>query len=136
MEVGTQGSTMAVGDAASPETFSTIAGIEAIPEIRDSKGQVEVTAIDDLIEQFIHGLREGSEIDLQGSLEPGNAGQTALKAVYTNKTTRNFKVTLTDSPATVITFSAKAFNWRISLPAKGRVMFACTLKLTTAVTVT
>ena len=129
-----QGTTIAVGNGASPEVFTTIAGITDLAEIPQEHAEVEKTDIADTHEQFFQGLGIASEVTFSGNLDSTNTAQDAVRTSKGADTTKNYKITLTDSPATLLTFSARVTRVAHSGPAKDRLMFHFTLKLTTVVT--
>ncbi len=129
-----QGTTIAVGDGASPEVFAVIAGISDLSEIPQEHVEIEKTDIADTREQFFQGIGIASEVTFSGNLDSANVSQDKVRASKIADTALNYKITLTDSPATVLTFSARVTRTAHSGPAKDKLMFHFTLKLTTDVT--
>jgi len=102
----TQGVLLKRGDGASPEVFSSVAelldfdGPSGAPSVRD------VSDLSSTSMQKKLGLIDEGQFSFEVFLTPNETVQAGLIADRTAKTLRNFTLTLTDSPATVLSFAA------------------------------
>ncbi len=130
-----QGITFQQGDGASPEVFTTIAGlVGGVPALGHEGVRVDTTDQVDTVEQDKEVIAVGQEIELEIDYN-GTTQQDNMETDNQSDVTRAYKVTFTDSPATVFTFSAKCIMWKLEGPLKGKLTLRATLKFTTIVTV-
>ena len=101
-----QGMTIARGDGASPESFTTIPEVRAISGPDGSANEIDVTDLSSSAKEFRMGLRDEGNITLEMMFIPGNTVHAGLRTDRANRTLRNFRITFTDSPATVWSFAA------------------------------
>lgn len=132
--VSAQGVTVQRGDGASPEAFTTIAEITDFTGPDGELSIIDVTSLDSTATEVIAGLIDNGTVQFSGNFVGGNAAQTGLRTDRTAKTLRNFKITLTDSPATVFSFAAYVTSFTVSGAQNDRVQFAATLRISGAVT--
>ena len=104
--VNSKGMTLGIGDAASPEVFTSIGGIVDMPNIAPSKSVKDRTALADSIRYYGHGIEEPPQFTLSLYWNPDDTQQTALTTAYTNETYNNYRITCPDSPPTTYTFKA------------------------------
>ena len=132
----TQGTKIAVGDGASPEVFTDIGDIEGWSGLDGQVTEIDVTDLDSTSKEFIMGLKEEGSFQVDLNWIPANAEQVSLRADMNAGTKRNFKVTGTDSPATVIIFAAFVTQFSMSGTKDDKVTASITLRITGAVTIT
>ena len=101
-----QGTTFGVGDAASPEVFTTIADVVTIEGPSLSAEAIPVTDLSSARAQYIDGLPDEGEVTLELNFIPGNTQHAALRTDLNAGTSKNYRITFTDSPATTWTFPA------------------------------
>jgi len=112
MEV--EGMSLEMGDAASPEVFTAIAGVKDIPKIKISKSRRNRTEVTSTRQVLYPGLAQAEEFTLTLMYYDNDTQQMALKTIQASEAVRNFKVVGSDSPATEWSFSARVFD--ISTP--------------------
>jgi hypothetical protein len=84
-----------VGDAASPEVFTTIGEVVSIGPIAQKKDLIEVTHMLSTAKEFIGGLSDGQEIEIVCNFLPTNTQQVALITAAASITAaKNFKYVL------------------------------------------
>lgn len=112
--VVTQGTTFGRGDAASPESFTAIAGLQALGPIGQPRTLRDVTTLSDTtIRQWKKAMKDGQEITARFLYDPHDSGQANLKSDADGETVHNYRITLPDSPATTITFTAHCTDFTI-----------------------
>ena len=133
--VDSQGAVLGAGDAASPEAFTTIAQLVNIGEIGVERALIDITNLASTLREYKGAIPDGSEIDFDFQYDPDNAQQTALKTRLDANTTINYRVTLSDSPATTFTFAGLVISWKINNPIDNIVPLAVRIKITGSLTV-
>jgi hypothetical protein len=109
----TQGTTFGRGDAASPEAFTTVPGAQSLGPIGQPRTLRNVTTLSDTVRQWKKAMKDGQEMTLRFLYDPHDATQALLKADCDGETAHNYRITLPDSPATTITFSAHCIDFSI-----------------------
>ncbi len=130
-----QGSLFKAGDGASPETFNTVGQITAIDGPSTEVPLVDVSNLSSSAREYNVGLKDEGEFTIPVQYDPSDTGQTRCQTLLDNRTTGNFQIELTDSPATVWTFAAyvKSFTKSATIDDvwKGEI----TLKVSGSITV-
>lgn len=100
-----------------------------------SNSEIDITSLDSTSREFRNGLRDSGEVSLSMNFVPGDAGQIYLRQrqAITNVPTR-FVMTLTNTPATLITFDAFVREFTIAGAADDKVSASVTLRVTGDVT--
>lgn len=109
-----QGMTIARGDGASPESFTTIPEVRTISGPDGSANQIDTTDLSSSAKEFRMGLRDEGSVTLGMMFIPANAVHAGLRTDRASGTERKFRITFTDSPATVWEFSAYVQGLSIS----------------------
>ena len=112
MEV--EGLELQMGDAASPEVFTAIAGVKDSPKIKISKSRRDRTEVSSTRQVIYPGLAQAEEFTLTLMYYDSNTQQDALRTIQGSEAARNFKVVGNDSPASEWAFTARVFD--ISTP--------------------
>ena len=134
--IDTQGATFQRGDAASPEVFTTIAGLVNIGEVGVERSLIDTTNLASTIREYKGAIPDGAEIDLDFQYDSDETGQTGLKADLDGNTVRSFKINIQDSPVAVFAFSGLVISWKISNPIDNVVPLAVRVKITGSLTIT
>lgn len=109
----TQGTTIARGDGGSPEAFSAIPQVTSINPVGQSRGLIDVTNLSSDAREYKKALEDGQEIQLVIQYDPDDTGHAGLRTDMKSEDARNFRITLTDSPAQTISFAAQVTNWSL-----------------------
>jgi len=105
------------GDGASPEVFTSVAGIQDMPAISTAKSVKDQTDLSDSIKDYGLGIGEPPSISLTLFWDVDQTPHTALITEHTNETKSNYQILCPDSPATTYTFRALVTGW--STPYSG-----------------
>lgn len=132
------GTLLKLGDAGSPEVFTTVAEVTNIKPPKVSAGEDDVTSHDSSgWEESIPTLLSGGEVPVEVNWLPTNATQnetTGLMYVLLNRVKRNWKVVL---PGSVKTYAFVAWikDFEGDTPLDKAMKAKFTLKITGAVAV-
>lgn len=131
-----QGCIIARGDNASPIVYTTIAEVTSIDGPGASTPEQEVTDLSSNAKEFVSALKDEGTVELEMFLRPNHATQSTLIADHAagSTNTQSWRVTLTDSPQSTITFNAWVQNFRPSLGVDQPGTVAVTLRVTGAAT--
>lgn len=109
----TQGTVLARGDGASPEVFTDIPQLTSIDPVGFQRSLIDVTDLLSEAREYKLALKDGQEINCEAWYDPDDTTQAGLRDDLNDGITRNFTLTLTDSPPQVITFQALVMNWSL-----------------------
>jgi len=134
-ELTTEGVTLARGDAASPEVFTTIGQVVSLQGPGGSATVIDTTNLSSTSKEKAMGLPDEGQITAEMNLDTDDTAQTGLRTDRDAKTLRNFKITLTDSsPATTLTFAAYVLSFVINSAVDDVIKASVTLEISGAVT--
>ena len=136
MALNVQGMTLAIGDGASPEAFTTISGVSNLAGPTGGRELIDVTAINSTGKEYLVGLVDYGDITSTLFYEPANTQHALLWTAFiaAGQTTTNFRITFTDSPATTYTFAALVQGFPHDFAADAAVSVNLTLKISGAIT--
>lgn len=129
-----QGALLKRGDAASPEVFTTIGEIKSVQGPGGTATVIDTTNLSSTAKEKQPGLKDEGQITLEMNLDTADTMQTGLRTDRDNQTLRNFTLTLTDSPATVLSFAAYVLGFTINLAVDDIINASVTLEISGAVT--
>lgn len=88
--------------------------------------------------EYVPGLRDGGSVTLEGTLAPGNAGQTAIEDNYAGDAAEACIIELPNGATTGTRYSFDGFVTAINgdLPFDDKGSYSVTIKVTGAVTIT
>jgi len=110
------GSTLQI-ERSSPAEFQTIKGVEGFQGPTGSKGQIDVTAIDDVAKQFVADLPDYGTVTFTLFWDPDEGIHEELKTAFdTVNSTDNFKIVPSDDSGKEVTFTGEVigFEWDFS----------------------
>jgi len=127
------GSTLQMGDAGTPEVFTTIAEVKDM-DFSFERDEIEVTSQDSTNgwRQFIPGFRDAGELSFEANWLPTNATHddvTGLLEQFKDDDCHNFKLILPDTILT-IAFTAFVTNFEVDLPLEEQGNLSITLRMT------
>ncbi|HEX9768439.1 MAG TPA: phage tail tube protein [Kiloniellales bacterium] len=134
LAIHSEGTLFQRGDGASPEVFATIGEVTDFDGPSGQAAVIDVTHFQSTFKDKLIGLPDEGQFTLSGNYVKSSTAQAGLKTDRTNRTLRNFKLTLTDSPATVLTFAAFVLSFSISAAVDDKVPFSVTLEISGPVT--
>jgi len=114
------GSTIQLGDGASPEVFTSIAEITELMFLEMSKDKIEITSHSstDGYREKMPGLRDAGKVDIKANWLPTNAthnGTTGILAKFNDNVLHNWKII---APNTLVTAAFAGFvsDFKADLP--------------------
>lgn len=133
--VVSQGWTIGVGDAASPEVFTTIPGATDIDGPSWEKAVIDMSALEDAIGSFEPGKPKVQPVSFTLNFDPDLVSHQNLEADSQARTKRNYRITRTDtSPSTTQTFQAFVTSFGVTVSDDEKVPAAIVLQPTGIVT--
>lgn len=129
-----QGTVFKTGDGASPETFNAVGQVVNIDGPDGSAPVIDVSNLSSTAREKNVGLPDEGQITLTVQYDPDDTGQTRLKTLRTNRTSGNFKIEMSDSPATVLSFSGYVLQFSRSFSIDEVVMGTVTIEISGSVT--
>lgn len=127
-----QGTTIARGDAASPEVFTALANITGISGPALEASDIDVTNLSSTAKEFLQGLEDAGMVELTGHYDQTNTQHQAMRDAVGSGTPSNFRITLSDSETIDFTARVKAFS--MDLAVDGPVEMSMSLKISGAPT--
>lgn len=130
-----QGVILARGDGATPtEAFTTIPEIKTFSGPGGSASIIDVTTLQSTAKEKRMGLQDEGQLSFTINYVPANTVHSGLRDDRANATQRNFKLTFTDSPATVWTFSGYVTGFSVKGGVDAVVEADVTIEITGAIT--
>jgi len=110
---------------------TTVNEVTSIGDLDTSADDIEVTDYQstDGYKEYIQGLKDGGELEIEGNFYPSDTGQSNLISDFNAGTTREVIITLPGSIGTW-TFDAYVKGFATQVPLDGKVGFSATLKIT------
>lgn len=112
--LASQGMTLAVGDGASPEVFTTISEVKSIDGPGGQASEIDVTDLSSTAKEKRTGLHDEGDVTCEINYIPANTQHAQLRSDKSAGTARNYRITFTDSPATTWTFSGYVKGFSIN----------------------
>ena len=129
------GTTLGLGDGASPEVFTSISEITNLGGPEVSAEEVEVTSLDSVggFKEFISGLRDGGTVTFDMNYLGGNTQQNAMRDNI-GGTTDNYQLSWPFSPAVTCTFGAQVSSMTFNTEPNAAITASVSLKVSGAPT--
>jgi len=113
------GTTLMVGDGASPEGFTAVAKLTSISGPASSAAVIDTTGLEDTYATKLLGIIDSGQVSFEGLLLLGNTQHDGLFTDHQARTLRNFRIqTVAASPAEYVAFAA----YVVALSAPGAAM--------------
>ena len=129
-----QGMTIGLGDAASPELYTTISEVSDISGPDGSASEIDATDLSSTAKEFKVGLKDEGQVSLTLNYIPADTQHAALRTARNNRTLNNYRITFTDSPQTTWTFAAYVLGFSISNGIDGLTQGSVSLRISGAIT--
>lgn len=133
-----EGLAFAIGDGNSPEVFTTIGEVATMDGPGGQAAVIDATHFGSTAKEKLMGLPDEGQVTLGGNFigqnSPSGTSQIALRTARSNQSATNFKITFTDSPATIATFTAFVLGFSVSAGVDDKISYSCTLEVTGSVT--
>ncbi len=133
--VQTQGTTIAIGNGASPEVFNNIGEVKSIQGPDGQAAEIDTTNLSSAAREFNMGLPDEGNVSISANYDPADTYQTAVKTARDNQTQTNFKITCADTSTTEITFAAYVMRFSLAWDIDNVAMLDMTLRITGAITI-
>lgn len=99
--IATQGTTIKIGNGASPEVFTAIAGVRDIGGLGGgSAAEINITTLLSSAKEFQVGLPDEGTITLELNYDPADTTQESLEDARDDQTLTNFQIITPSSGAT------------------------------------
>lgn len=133
--LASQGTILAVSTD-SGSTWVDLCQLSSINGPDGSSSEIEVTTLCSSAKEYISGLADYGNVAISGMYDPANAGLVSLKTLYDSGDEAQFRITLTDTASTEITFDGyvNAYSWAFEADDASRV--SSNIRVTGPVTVT
>lgn len=128
--ITSQGVELQVGNGASPEVFSAICDITNFDGPSQSADPLEASSLCSTSKEFIPGLRDGGDLTLGLNFAPANTYHKQLQADLAAGVVRNYRIALSDSPATTYEFTGFVTAFGFSASTNSVLTASCTIKVT------
>lgn len=129
-----QGMTIAVGNEASPEVWTTISEVSNIQGPGGEASEIDVTDLSSTAKEFRLGLQDEGNITFDIFYVPADTQHAALRTARANNTKKHMRITFTDSPATTWTFYAYVKGFQISNGVDDVTRASVSLRVTGSIT--
>jgi hypothetical protein len=127
--IESQGVVMAVSDGGSPSSFSTIGNITAIKGPGGSADVIDVTNLASTAKEKLMGLPDEGQITVDLNYDPDNTQHAQMRNARKNRTRLEFRITLTDTTNTVLTFFAYVLGFSMDIGVNKQVTVSVTLEV-------
>lgn len=129
-----QGMTIGIGDGASPEVYTSITEVTNISGPGGGASEIDTTDLNSTAKEFRLGLVDNGSITLSLNFIPANVQHALLRTKSISGVSTNFRLTFTDSPATLWTFAAFVQELSIENGVDGVTTGSVTLRITGSIT--
>lgn len=128
------GSTLKLGDGASPEAFSAIAEARSIGLNAFTQEFADATSMDSVggFRERLATLKDGGTVDVE--LIATAANLTSLNALAITNTLKNYQVVLPSPLSVTYTFAAYLGSWGIEVPVDDLISVTASLQISGVVT--
>lgn len=128
------GTLLKIGDAATPEVFTTIAEVTSIGGPKLAQDTIDVTSHSSTSgwREFIGGLLDGGEVTLTVNFVVTGATHSYTSGLIhdmVNRTKRNFQLVFPDTGSTTWTFAALVATFEPTEPIDGALTASVTLRV-------
>jgi predicted secreted protein len=129
------GTLFQIGDGGSPETFTTVAGVQDISGPGFETETIDVTAHDSpgAFEELVAGIKRSGDITFDLVYDPAHATHDdtdGLFSFWQDREVHNYKVVFTDAGPTTMSFAGICTGFEFSMPVSGALAASCTIKPT------
>ena len=129
----TQGVMLEIGDGGGPETFFEVGEVTDFTGPGGSAAVIDVTHLKSTAKEKRMGLPDEGQFTFNVNLVPLDNGQRHAFKSRADRRLTNFRLTLTDSPATVLTFPGFVLEFSLSGAVDDKIPAAITIEISGAV---
>lgn len=135
MAVNTQGTALKVSDMASPEVYTTIAGVTNVSGPSGSRQVIDKTTLADTARQKDVGIADYGQYTFDLVFDRDEATNATLDTLFASGALNNFQLVVGDSPNDTYSFSGYVLNLSKTFNIDDVARASCTIEIAGAVTV-
>jgi len=129
-----QGMLFQIGDAASPEVFTSIAEVTSISGPGGSAAVIDTTDLNSTAKEKRMGLSDEGQVTLDIMYIPANTQHALLRTRRASRVLTNFKIIFTDSPATTWSFSGYVLGFTVNNAVDATTNASVTIEVSGSIT--
>lgn len=129
----TQGVMLEIGDGAVPDAFFDVGEMVDFSGPGGSAAVIDVTHLKSTAKEKRMGLPDEGQFTFNINLVPSDNGQRHAYKARADRRLTNFKLSLTDTPTTILTFAAFVLEFTISGGVDDKIPAALTLEISGSV---
>jgi hypothetical protein len=111
--IQSQGVVLAMSDGGSPSLFTNVGNVTGFQGPGGSAAVIDVSNLDSTAKEKLIGLADEGQFTFDMNLDPDNAAHQALRDARATRVRKEFRLTLTDTVATVLIFYGYVLQFRI-----------------------
>ena len=131
--IESQGVTLAISYGTSPTSFQTIGNIIDITGPGGAASVIDITNLASTAREKRMGLPDEGQVTFNVQLDPDNATHQLLRDARKNRQESQFRITLTDTTPTTLSFNGFVLNFSIAIAVDDVVKAAITVEVNGAV---
>lgn len=132
--IESQGVILQRGNGATPtEVFGAVAEITDFDGPGGTASVIDTTSLQSTAKEKLMGLKDEGQFSFTANLIPVDVGQVGLRADRDARTLRKFKLILTDTASTTLTFAAYVLGFSINGAVDDKINASITLEISGAV---
>ena len=131
--IESQGVTLAISYGTSPTSFQTIGNIIDITGPGGAASVIDITNLASTAREKRMGLPDEGQVTFNVQLDPDNATHQLLRDARKNRQESQFRITLTDTTPTTLSFNGFVLNFSITIAVDDVVKAAITVEVNGAV---
>ena len=132
--VKTQGCSIGLGDAASPELYPAIGNVTSFSGPSGSRAVIDVTKLSSTGKEKDVGIPDFGQVQLEGFFSSADAVAVDCWDSFIAGSLHNWRILFSDSPATQLDFAGYVLNYSYSAGLDDVVRFSITIEISGAVT--
>ena len=134
MSINTQGCELRVGDGASPNVYTSIAGVVSCSGPSGSRQVIDVTTLASTGREKQVGIPDYGQVTFELIYDGDQATNTSLYDDFQNGTLRDFQLVFSDSPEEIFSFAAYVLAYSYTANIDDVVRASVTLEIDGPVT--
>ncbi len=130
----TQGVVFKRGQGDDPETFTAVGEVVSFSGPGGTASVIDVTSLESTAREKLMGISDEGQFTFDMNMVPDNAQQIGLKDDRAARDLRNFRLELTDIPATILSFAGYVLGFALAGGVDDKITASVTVEITGAVT--
>ncbi len=126
--IESQGVKLYVDEGSSP--FTLVGELISFAGPDGSANVIDVTNLSSTAREYLMGVSDSGQMSLELNYDPADGGQDRLQALFDSRAVNSYQLVMTDTPATILTFSAFALSFSIAGGVDDKVALSVTLQIT------